>query len=105
MFEALVVSVVAELANAVPFVLVTVTAPVVVLIVASPLAVKPPNDPALSYWIWPEVPPGKVALAEETDSIEYQFDGDDAQYVRPLPAARDTDKFAVPALIVPPIGG
>jgi hypothetical protein len=47
MLAAFVVSVVAEGANAVPPVLVTETAPVDVLIVASPEAVKPPNASAL----------------------------------------------------------
>ena len=35
-----------------------VMTPVDVTSVASPDMVNPPNDPALSYWIWPDEPPG-----------------------------------------------
>ncbi len=51
MFVALVVSVVADAAKAVPLVFVTVMTPVDVTSAASPDMVKPPNDPELSYWI------------------------------------------------------
>ena len=36
----------------------TVITPVLVTSVASPDIVKPPNEPPLSYWICPDVPPG-----------------------------------------------
>lgn len=49
MFEALVVSVVAEAAKAVPLVLVQVNSPLPTLTVQSPLRVKAPNDPPLLY--------------------------------------------------------
>src|SRR4029077_12160711 len=65
MLVALVVSVVAEGAKATLLVLVTVTTPVPVLIVASPEAVKPPKTvPPLLNSIWPAEPPGTPVRTE-----------------------------------------
>ena len=50
-FEAFRALVVADGANATPFVADTTTAPVLGVIEASPVAVKPPNAPELLYWI------------------------------------------------------
>src|SRR5271166_1621649 len=43
-----------------------VMTPVDVTSVASPDMVNPPNDPALSYWIWPDEPPGVPPPPDDT---------------------------------------
>src|SRR5947208_10954242 len=105
MFDAFVVSVVADGANTTPFVFVIVSAPVDGVSVPSPFTENPLSEPELLNWICPVDP----AAASGFTCVQIQGEPDVARYKLPPGAAsvlKKTSPMAqVPGSVVPVCAG